>query len=131
MNWRGKLQTPQFNAHNKLCFDKIVLPIRYKVYVRQIFWIAIPSMTRAKLLCVLQQSENLVTCVTWTKKSSLGLRSLAKTQNYARLKPHKMLTPIKTQWAYLISTLQCLIVNCAAIYYMYGPITDVGVNIKK
>ena len=65
------------------------------------------------------------------KKSSLGSRALIKVQNCVGLKPHKMLTPIKTRWAYFISTLQCLIENCAAVDYMYGTMVGVGANIKK
>ena len=42
-----------------------------------------------------------------------------------------MLTPIKTQWACLISTLQFLIENHSAIDYMYGTMVGVGANIKK
>ena len=76
-------------------------------------------------------SKILATCVTWTKKSSIVSISLKKYQNDARLKPHKMLTPIKKLRAYLIIALQCLIENCEAIYYMYVPMAGVGANIKK
>ena len=42
-----------------------------------------------------------------------------------------MLKPMKTWWAYLISALQCLLENCVAIDYIYGPMAVVGANIKK
>ena len=75
--------------------------------------------------------KSLTTCVTWMKKSSLGSIVLTKDQNHVGLKARKILTHIKTQWAYLIYALQCLIENIAAIDYMYGPMAGVGSNIKK
>ena len=71
------------------------------------------------------------TCVTWTEDISLGLRALTKAQNIVALKQQKMLTHIQTQWAYLISSLQCFIENRAATDYMYGPMEGVGGNINK
>ena len=45
----------QFIAQNKLFFDKIVLPMRYKVHTRHPFWIASPRIKRATFVCVLQR----------------------------------------------------------------------------
>ena len=59
------------------------------------------------------------------------LERTKKVPKYVGLKPRKMLTPIKTQWACLISTLQFLIENHSAIDYMYGTMAGVGANIKK
>ena len=47
------------------------------------------------------------------------------------MKPVNILTPIKKQWEYFISTIQYLIENRAAIDYMHGPMAGVEVNIKK
>ena len=82
-------------------------------------------------LWIVTVQKSLTTCVTLTNKSSLGSRALTKAQNNIGLKPHKMCTPIKTWWEYLIDALQCLIENCAAIDYMHGPMEGVGANIKK
>ena len=82
-------------------------------------------------MCVKNPPKNLTNCVTWTKKSSIGSRALTKAQNYVRLKPRRILTPIKTLWEYLISALQCLVENRSDIDYMYGPMSDVGANTKK
>ena len=59
MHWRGKLQTTQFTTHNKLCFDKILFHMHYKLHARQKFWIASTRMTKAQSPCVLQQSKKL------------------------------------------------------------------------
>ena len=53
----GKLQTPQFTAHNKLFFDNICFPICYNVHARHQFWVASPRITRAQSPCALQQSK--------------------------------------------------------------------------
>ena len=82
-------------------------------------------------LWIVTVQKSLTTCVTLTNKSSLGSRALTKAQNNIGLKPHKMCTPIKTWWEYLIDALQCLIENRAAIDYMYGPMAGVGGNIKR
>ena len=60
-------------------------------------------------VCVAIDQNIIMTCVMWTKNSSLCSRALTKAQNHVGLKPCNMLTPIKTRWAYLISALQCLI----------------------
>ena len=84
-----------------------------------------------KVVCVEMPPKILITCVTWTKKSSLGLRALTKAQNHVGLKPRNMLTPIKTQWAYLIRNIQCIIESHAAIDYIYNTMEGVGANIKN
>ena len=71
------------------------------------------------------------TCVTWTKKSSLGSIPQTKAQNNVGLKPVNMLTPIKKRWEYLISTIHCLIENRSAIDYMYVPMAVVEANITQ
>ena len=50
----------QFIAHNKLCFDLIVLPMSYKVHARQTSCIESPRMKRAKFACVLQRSKKVL-----------------------------------------------------------------------
>ena len=76
--------------------------------------------------------QNILTaCVTWTRNSSLGSRALTKAQNHVGLKPRNMLTPIKTQWAYLIRNIQCIIESHAAIDYIYNTMEGVGANIKN
>ena len=82
-------------------------------------------------MCVATVRRSHATCTTWTEKSSLVSRALTKVENIFGLKPRKMLTPIKKRWEYLISPLQCLIENFAVIDYMYGPMVDIGANIKK
>ena len=67
----------------------------------------------------------------WMGKISLGSRALTKAQNNVGLNSHKMLTPIKKRWIYLISLLHCLIEDSAAINYMYGTLEGVGSKIKK
>ena len=57
------LQTLQFIAHKKLCFEKIVSSMRYKVHARQPFWIESPRMTRAQFSCALQRSKKLLRLV--------------------------------------------------------------------
>ena len=71
MHCKEKLETPQFTAHNKLCFKNIALPIRYKVHTRQLFCIASLRMTRSQSWCVLKFHKSIMTFVTWTKNSSL------------------------------------------------------------
>ena len=63
MYWREKLQMSQFIAHNKLCFDLIVLPMSYKVHARQTSCIESPRMKRAKFACVLQRSKKVLRLV--------------------------------------------------------------------
>ena len=75
--------------------------------------------------------KSLATCVTWTNKSSLVSISLTKDQNHFELKPRNILTPMKTQWEFLIIIMLCLTENCAAIEYMYSPMSGVGSNIKN
>ena len=83
------------------------------------------------VVCVATVQKILFTCVIWTNKSSLGSRAQTKAQKYVGLKPLKMLTPIKTRWAYFISTLQCMIESRVSIDYICGPMAGVGANIKK
>ena len=57
MHWREKLQTPEFTAQKKLCFDNIVSPMSYKLNERQPFWISSPMMKMEQSLCALQWYE--------------------------------------------------------------------------
>ena len=41
-------------------------------------------------------------CITWTKKSQKGATFLAQSQEHCGLRPERMLTPVKTRFAYLI-----------------------------
>ena len=90
MHWREKLQTPQFTAHNKLCFKNIVLPMRYKVHARQPVWVTSLRITRAPFLFALQQSKKSLYFFVWMNKSLLGSIALTKAQNHVRLKPRKI-----------------------------------------
>ena len=53
---------------------------------------------RTIVVCFVTIQNNLVTCVTWTKKSPICSRALTKSQNHVGFKPRKMLKPIKAQW---------------------------------
>ena len=78
------------------------------------------------VLCIEMVQNILVTCPTWTNKSSLGSIELKNAQHHFGLKTHKMLTPIKTRWGYFICALQCLIENRASIDHMYNTMEGVG-----
>ena len=109
MHWRGKLQTPQFNAHNKLCLKRIFWPCVTRCTQGSHFGFQVQGW-RGHNSCVhCNGPKSLATCVTWMKKSSLGSRGLTKAQNNVVLKPCKMMIPIKTRWEYLISAIQFLI----------------------
>ena len=82
-------------------------------------------------VCIETSRKSIATYVTWMKKSSLSSRALTKAQNNVGLKPVNMLTPIKTRWEYLISTIHCLIENHSAIDYMYVPMAVVEANITQ
>lgn len=59
-------------------------------------------------------------CITWTKKSQKGANSLRESQEHCRLCPMKLLTPVKTRFAYLILSFRCMLQNKKAIEYLYG-----------
>jgi len=59
-------------------------------------------------------------CITWTKKSQKGANYLRESQEHCDLRPMKLLTPVKTRFAYLILSFRCMLKNQKAIDYLYG-----------
>ncbi len=56
-------------------------------------------------LCVERTRNTLQKCITWTKKSQKGANSLVQAQELCSLRKKKLLTPVKTRFAYLSNTL--------------------------
>ncbi len=73
----------------------------------------------------------LQSCITWTKKSSKGAQMLSAAQVHCKLKPRKLLTPVKTRFAYLIHSFRSLLRNREAINYLYGDMPGIPAKIKE
>ena len=83
------------------------------------------------IVCVSETRKRMQACITWTKKSQLGGMKLTEAQLHTQVQVRKLLTPVKTRWAYLVESFKCLIRNRPAITYLYGECPGVSSRIKK
>ena len=65
------------------------------------------------------------------KKSKKGCNSLREAQEFCHLPPQKLLTPVKTRFAYLIYAFCRLVSNQAAINYLYGQKEGMSPELRK
>ena len=70
-------------------------------------------------------------CITWTKKSQKGATFLAQSQEHCGLRPKRMLTPVKTRFAYLIHSFRALLENRPAIDYLYSEKPGMSAKLRE
>ena len=86
---------------------------------------------RTGTLSIEQTRIKLQKCITWTKKSQKGCNSLREAQEFCHLPPQKLLTPVKTRFAYLIYAFRRLVSNQATINYVYGQKEGMSPELRK
>ena len=64
--------------------------------------------------------SNTQLCITWTKKSQKGAKALETAQKHVGLPCKKLITPVKTRFAYLIHSFRSLLENKCTINYLCG-----------
>ena len=65
--------------------------------------------------------------ITWTKTQK-GAKALETAFNHVEIPCKKMITPVKTRFAYLIHSFRSLLENIGVVNYLYGlmdNITDI------
>ena len=72
-----------------------------------------------KLVSIEKTRTRLQACITRTK-SHKGQKFLSEAQIHCNFPCQRLLTPVKTRFAYLIVAFRCLLKNRAAIDYLYG-----------
>jgi hypothetical protein len=76
--------------------------------------------THTQRLTIEQTQQKMQKFIIWTKESQKGCDSWREAQEFCHLPPQKLLTPVKTRFAYLMYSIRSLIANQAAIDYLYG-----------
>ena len=83
------------------------------------------------ILCVNEIQQKFAACITWTKKSQKGASFLQQAQEHCGIPKQRLLSPVKTRFAYLILSFQTLLDNRKAMDHLYGEKTGVPAKIKK
>ena len=76
-------------------------------------------------------SRNMQCCITRTKNPQKGEKALETSQKHVELPCKRLITPVKTRFAYLIHCFRSLLENKVAINYLYDSMGSIPDRIRE